>query len=68
MNKIVAGLTTLLMTFPAIADDEVIIAAPRVDADPTGMILFALFFVGLIGIYAFVIMRAERKKKKDVAK
>jgi len=68
MNKIVAGLTMLLMTLPAIADDEVIVAAPRVDADPTGMILFALFFVGLIGVYAFVIMRGERKKKKDGVK
>ncbi|MDH4150268.1 MAG: hypothetical protein OEW79_09635 [Betaproteobacteria bacterium] len=68
MNKIVAGLTTLLMALPAIANDEVVVATPRVDADPTGMILFALFFVGLIGIYAFVIMRSERKKKKDARK
>ena len=64
MNKIVAGLATLMMTLPALADEEVIAAAaPKVDADPTGLILFALFFVGLIGVYAYVIWRSERRKK-----
>lgn len=63
MNKFAAGLASLLMTLPAFANDEVAAAAPRVDADPTGLILFALFFVGLIGVYAFVIWRSERRKK-----
>lgn len=67
MNKIIAGLSLLLMSLPVIADEAVVTVAPKVDADPTGLILFALFFVGLIGVYAFIIMRSERKKK-DAAK
>jgi len=64
MNKIVSGLTLMLLSLPALANDEAIAAAaPRVEADPTGLILFALVFVGMIGAYAYVIWRGERKKK-----
>ncbi len=63
MNKIVSGIALSLMTLSAFADEAVVVAAPRVDADPTGMILFALAFVGLIGGYAFIIWKSEKKKK-----
>ena len=64
MNKIVSGMTLLLTALPVLADEEAVVAAvPRVEADPTGLILFALVFVGMIGAYAFVIWRSERKKK-----
>lgn len=63
MNKIVASLTMSLMSLSALADEQVVTAVPRVEADPTGMILFAAVFVGLIGGYAYVIWRSERKKK-----
>ncbi len=64
MYKIISGITLLLMALPALADNEAVTAAvPRVDADPTGMILFALVFVGMIGAYAYVIWKSERKKK-----
>lgn len=65
MNKLISGISLFLLSLPALAADEdaIVAAAPQVDADPTGMILFALVFVGLIGAYAFVIWRAEQKKK-----
>ena len=67
MNKIVSGmmlLLTALTALPVLADEEAVVAAvPRVEADPAGLILFALVFVGMIGAYAFVIWRSERKKK-----
>jgi ABC-type long-subunit fatty acid transport system fused permease/ATPase subunit len=64
MNKIVSGMMLLLTALPVLADEEAVVAAvPKVEADPTGLILFALVFVGMIGAYAFVIWRGERKKK-----
>jgi len=67
MSKIVSGMMLLLTALPVLADDEAIAAAvPRVDADPTGLILFALVFVGMIGAYAFVIWKGERKKKNMI--
>jgi len=40
MNKIFSGFMLMLMSFSALAqDDATVIVAPRVDADPTGMIV-----------------------------
>lgn len=64
MNKLLSGIPLLLMSLPVLAlDDEAPAVAPQVDADPTGLIVFALVFVGLIGVYAYIIWKAEQKKK-----
>ena len=64
MKKLISGIPLLLMSLPVLAvDDEAPVTAPPVDADPTGLIAFACVFVGLIGYYAYVIWKAEQKKK-----
>ena len=63
MKKIFSGITLSLLTLQALADEAIVPAVPQVDSDPTAMIIFAVLFVGLIGAYAFVIWRSERKKK-----
>lgn len=67
MKKLISGIPLLLMTLPVLASDEPAAVVPQVEADATGLIIFALVFVGLIGGYAYVIWRAEQKKK-DAAK
>ncbi len=62
MNRIISGITLLLMTFSALAQDAPMVAAPQVDADPTGMIVFAVLLVGMIGGYVWYIYVKERKK------
>jgi hypothetical protein len=64
MNKIVAGLALLMISLSALADEEAVTAvAPQVAADPTGLIIFTLVFVGLIGGYGYVIWKNERNNK-----
>ena len=64
MNRIISGITLLLMTFSALAQDAPMVAAPQVDADPTGMIVFAVLLVGMIGGYVWYIYVKERKKNR----
>ena len=65
MNKIFSGLMLMLMSFSALAqDDAAVIVAPKVDADPTGMIVFAVVFVALIGGYVGYIWVKERKRNR----
>lgn len=66
MNKFVSGIALLLMPLLSIANDEVVAVAPQVDADPTGLIVFAVVLVGMIGGYALVIWRNESKKKDAI--
>lgn len=63
MKKIFAGVTLSLLTLQALAQEAIVPEVPQLDSDPTAMIIFALLFVGMIGVYAFVIWRNERKKK-----
>ena len=65
MKSWISAIALFLVALPALAVDEdaVAKAVPQADTDPTAMILFALVFVGLIGAYAYVIWKAERKKK-----
>lgn len=66
MKKALSAITLFLMSLPAFAvDDEAAAVAPQVDADPTGMIVFAVVVVGLIAYYAYVIWRAEQKRKRE---
>ncbi len=70
MNKIVSGIALSLVTLTALAD-EAIVAAPKIDADPTALIVCAVLFVGLIGGFAAFIWLKERAGKvpnKDTAK
>ncbi|MGA0116696.1 MAG: hypothetical protein ACO3IW_14270, partial [Burkholderiales bacterium] len=46
-----------------VTDETVVSVAPQVEADPTVLIVFALVFVGLIGTYAYIIWKADQKKK-----
>lgn len=66
MRNLLSGLAMMLVSLTAFADDEAVaVAPPQVDADPTGLIAFAVVFVGLIGAYAYVIWKAEKKKKNQ---
>lgn len=64
MKKFVSGLLMLLMTLPALAEDAVVLPAPQVDADPTGMILFAVVMVIMIGGYGWYIWAKERNRNR----
>jgi len=64
MNKILSGITMLLITFSALAQDAPMVVAPQVDADPTGMIVFAVVLVGMIGGYVAYIWVKERDRKR----
>jgi hypothetical protein len=61
MKKILSGMMLLLMTLPALAD-ETPPPLPRVDADPTGLIVFAVLLVAMIGGFAAYIWVKERAR------
>lgn len=63
MKQLFAGIPLLLLSLPVLADETVVSVAPQVEADPTVLIVFALVFVGLIGTYAYIIWKADQKKK-----
>lgn len=65
MNKIFAGLTLLLFSLPvfAAAVEEGSTYVQQGPADPTGLIVFVLVFLGLIGYYGYVIWKSGRTKK-----
>jgi len=46
MKKIVSGLMLFLLALPALAEDAAVLPPPQVEANPMGLILFALVFVG----------------------
>jgi hypothetical protein len=69
MKQTSSALALFLTSLSAFAmDDEAVAVAPQVDADPTGMIIFAVVLVGMIGYYGYVIWRAEQKKKRETEK
>lgn len=64
MKNKIAGLLLLLLAYPVLANEDVVtVQAPPVDADPTGLIVFAVLFVAMIGGFAGYIWLQERKKK-----
>ncbi len=66
MKKTASAITLFLMPLSAFAvDDEAAAVVPQVEADPTGMIVFAAVLVGIIGYYAYVIWRAEQKRRRE---
>lgn len=64
MNRMFSAFTLLLVNFSAWAQDAPIVMVPRVEADPTGMIVFAVVLVALIGGYVAYIWVKERDRKK----
>lgn len=67
MKKIVSGMISLLMALPALVD-EAIQMAPKIDTDPTAMIICAVLLVGMIGgFFAYLAWkdRATRRKTSD---
>jgi uncharacterized membrane-anchored protein len=60
MKKIVSGIALSLVSLLAFANDEVVAVAPQVEADPTGLIVFAVVFVGMIGGFAWYIWMKDR--------
>lgn len=64
MNKIVSGLTLSLSSLPVFAAvEEGATFVQQSPADPTGLIVFVLVFLGLVGGYAYVIWKSGRSKK-----
>jgi hypothetical protein len=63
MKKFVSGLMLSLLALPALAEDAAVVPPPQLDANPMGLILFALVFVGMIGGFAAYIWMKERNKK-----
>jgi len=62
MDRIVFAALSLLAARQVLADEAPAVAAAPLDADPTGLIVFALVFVGMIGGFAYYIWSQERKK------
>ena len=59
MKKFVSGILLLLLTLPALAD-EAIHAVPKVETDPTALIVCAVLFVAMIGGFFAYVMRKDR--------
>ncbi|MBY0268635.1 MAG: hypothetical protein K2X06_02025 [Burkholderiales bacterium] len=64
MKKMVCGMLLLLMTLPVLAG-EAIQPAPKIDTDPTALIICAVLFVGMIGgFFAWIAWKDRRDKGK----
>lgn len=66
MIRYLSGIFLFFMPFlaQAIETDNVPVPVPA-NADPTGMIVFVIIFVGTIGGFFYVLWRNERKRKKE---
>jgi len=65
MGRIVIAAWSLLAAKQVLADEAPAVVAAPLDADPTGLIVFALVFVGMIGGFVYFIWNEERKKAKS---
>ncbi len=63
MKKIISGITVLLWSLTALADEAVVTAAPKVDADPVALIVCVVLFVGMIGGFAAYVWMKDRAGK-----
>jgi len=62
MHRLFTAIVCLLLSTSVFADEAQPVALPPVDADPTGLIVFALLFVGMIGGFVWYIVIKERAK------
>jgi hypothetical protein len=66
MQKIIPGISLLFAPLFAFAQEAAEAPIPSAaDADPTALIVCAVLFVGLIGIFFGYVWMRERKNKKD---
>jgi FtsH-binding integral membrane protein len=66
MKKIISGITLLLATLPAWAQEAAEMPIPSAaDASPVAMIVFALLFVVLIAAFFGYMWLQARKSEKD---
>ena len=64
MKKIVSGIPLLLMSLPALAE-EAMHAAPKVETDPTALIICAVLLVGMFGgFFAYIAWKDRRDQGK----
>lgn len=64
MKKIVSGMLLSLVMLPALAEDA-IHAAPKIDADPTALIICAVLLVGMFGgFFAYIAWKDRRDQGK----
>lgn len=66
-NKWLSGAVALLAPIAAMADEAAAVPVP-VNADPTGLIVFAALMVAMIGGFAGYIYHKEKGKKQDASK
>ncbi len=67
MKTLVSGFTLLLTALPALADEGTVAPPPRVEADPTAMIVSLVLLVGMIGGFVFYVWWKDRNGKKNDA-
>ena len=63
MKNIISGITLSLMTLTALADEAAVTAVPKLDTDPTALIICAVLFVGMIGGFAAYVWMKDRAEK-----
>lgn len=63
MKKFVSGMLLLLMTLPVLAD-EAIHAVPKVDADPTALIICAILLVAMFGGFFAYMLWKDRQEQE----
>lgn len=64
MKKIVSAMLLSVMALPALAEDA-IHAVPKVEADPTALIIFAVLLVGMFGgFFAYIAWKDRRDQGK----
>lgn len=63
MKKMISGMLLSLMALPVLAE-EAIHAAPRVETDPTALIVCAVILVGLFGgFFAYIVWKDRRDQE-----
>lgn len=64
MKKFVSGMVLLLMSLPVLAE-EAMHAVPRVEADPTALIVCAVSLVAMFGgFFAYIVWKDRRDQDK----
>lgn len=65
-KKLASGIAIFMAALPALAVDEAVVAAvPRVDADPTALIVSAVLFFGMIIGFVIYVFRKGNVGDKD---
>ena len=65
--KWLSGILAMITSAAAVADEAAVVA-PTVNADPTGLIVFAVLMVAMIGGFAGYIYHKEKGRKQEASK